>query len=178
VNKDHILLKLILDRIGFGYIEIDNFDKRKTLQKKIYLLQLTGVDLGYRYNWYLKGPYCPALANDTFTLREEIKYDHEFDNYQLNSKTISRFDTLDKITKITCLPDISRTSEPEWLELLASLHYLKHIAYWAGKDNPEFEEVFNKLKESKPHFANKKDLAKVAWGRLNDVGLVAKKTLE
>lgn len=175
MNKDHILLKLVLDKIGFGNLEIDDFTSRKILQKKIYLLQLTGIDLGYRYNWYLKGPYCPALANDTFTLREEIEYDDEFNNYELNSKTNSKFDTLNKIVS---LPDTPETSEPEWLELIASLHYLKHIAYWSGKDNPEFEEVFQKLGESKPHLAGKKKLAKVAWERLDDVGLVRNKTLE
>ena len=175
VNKGHILLKLVLDRIGFEDIEIDNFTKRKILQKKIYLLQLTGVDLGHRYNWYLKGPYCPALANDTFTLREEIKYDDDFNNYELNSKTKSKFDTLNKIVS---LPDTPETSEPEWLELVASLHYLKHIAYWPGKNNPEFGEVFEKLTESKPHFADKMELAEVAWKRLDDVGLVGNKTLE
>lgn len=175
MNKGHILLKLVLDRIGFEDIEIDKFDKRKILQKKIYLLQLTGVDLGYRYNWYLQGPYCPALANNTFTLRGEIKYDDEFNNYELNSKTKSRFDTLNKIIS---MPDTPKTCEPEWLELLASLHYLKHIAYWSGKNNPEFEEVFEKLKESKPHFADKMELAEVAWKRLDDVGLVSNKTLE
>lgn len=175
MNKGHILLKLVLDRIGFEDIEIDKFDKRKILQKKIYLLQLTGVDLGYRYNWYLKGPYCPALANDTFTLREEKKYDDEYNDYELNSKTKNKFDTLHKIVS---LPYTPKTSEPEWLELLASLHYLKHIAYWPGKNNPEFAEVFEKLKESKPHFADKIELAEVAWKRLDDVGLVGNKTLE
>jgi len=175
VNKDHILLKLVLDRIGFKDITIDNFIRRKTLQKKIYLLQLTGIDLGYRYNWYLYGPYCPALASDTFTLRDEIEYDKEFEDYKLNSQTKSKLDLLDTIVN---LPDSPGTGEPEWLELLASLHYLKHIAYWPGKNNPEFEEVFNKLVESKPHFADKKDLAKVAWKKLNSVGLVEEKTLE
>ena len=175
MDKDHILLKLMLDRIGFGNIEIDTFEKRKILQKKIYLLQLTGVDLDYRYNWYLQGPYCPSLAHTAFNLREEIKYDDEFNKYELNSKTKSKFDTLDRIVS---LPDILETNEPEWLELLASLHYLKHIAYWAGKDNPEFDEVFEKLKESKPHFTDKMDLAKVAWERLEDTGLVKNKTLE
>ena len=175
MNKDHILLKLVLDKIGFGDLQIENFTVRKILQKKIYLLQLMGIDLGYRYNWYLYGPYCPALANDTFTLRDEIRYYDEFNNYELNSKTNSKFDTLNKIVS---LPDTPETSEPEWLELVASLHYLKHIAYWSGKDNPEFEEVFQKLGESKPHLAGKKKLAKVAWERLDDVGLVRKKTLE
>jgi uncharacterized protein YwgA len=175
VNKDHILLKLVLDKIGFGDIKIDKFNERKVLQKKIYLLQLTGIDLGYRYNWYLHGPYCPALANDTFTLREETKYDDEFDNYELNAKTKSKFDKLDIIISMT---DAMTSNKPEWLELLASLHYLKHIAYWPKKDNPDFEEVFEKLKKTKPHFSNKKKLAETAWKNLDNVGLIENKTLE
>jgi len=175
VNKDHILLKLVLDRIGFQDIRIDNFIRRKTLQKKIYLLQLTGVDLGYRYNWYLYGPYSPALASDTFALRDEIEYDKEFEDYNLNTQTESKLELLHTIVS---LPDSQGTDEPEWLELLASLHYLKHIAYWPGKNDPEFEEVFNKLVESKPHFADKKNLAIAAWKRLGSVRLVEEKTLE
>ena len=66
----------------------------------------------------------------------------------------------------------------EWLELVASLHYLKHIGYWSGKNKPEFEEVFQKLGESKPHFKGKKELAEVAWERLDHAGLVSNKTLE
>jgi len=175
VNKDHILLKLVLDKIGLGNLEIGDFTSRKILQKKTYLLQLTGIDLGYRYNWYLYGPYCPALANDTFTLRDEIKYDDEFNNYELNSKTKSRLDTLDGVVG---LPRTAETTEPEWLELLASLHYLKHIAYWPGKSDPQFEEVFEKLKESKPHFQGRRTLAEAAWKRLDEAGLVSRKTLE
>lgn len=175
MNKDHILLKLVLDEIGLGSLEIGEFSSRKILQKKFYLLQLTGIDLGYRYNWYLQGPYSPALANDTFTLREEIKYDHEFNDYQLNSKTKNK---LGMLKNIVDLPDTLTTNEPEWLELLASLHYLKHIAYWPGKDSPEFEEVFEKLVESKRHFAGREELVMVGWKRLDDVGLVQGKTLE
>ena len=175
MDKNHILLKLVLDKIGFGDIKIEDFTARKILQKKIYLLQLMGIDLGYRYNWYLYGPYCPALADDTFTLRDEIRYYDEFKNYELNSKTNSKFK---KLNKITIPPDTPETSEPEWLELVASLHYLKHIAYWSGKDNPEFEEVFQKLGKSKPHLADKRKLAEAAWERLNDAGLVGNKTLE
>ncbi len=176
MDKDHILLKLVLDEIGLGDLKIDDFRSRKILQKKVYLLQLTGIDLGYRYNWYLYGPYCPALANDTFTLRDEIKYDNEFNTYELNSKTKSRLDILNRVVD---LPEAAKTTEPdEWLELLASLHYLKHIAYWPGKMNPDFEEIFKKLGESKPHFQDKRELARLAWQRLEGVGLIATKTLE
>ena len=175
MNKDHILLKLVLDEIGLGSLEIGEFSSRKILQKKIYLLQLTGIDLGYRYNWYLYGPYCPALTSDTFSLRDEIKYDQEYDDYQLNSKTMDKLGILGKFIN---LPDNPATNGPEWLELLASLHYLKHIAYWPGKNNPAFEEVFEKLVESKTHFADRENLATVAWKRLDDIGLIQRKTLE
>jgi hypothetical protein len=174
VDKNHILLKLLLDEIGFQDIRVDYFNDRKVLQKKVYLLQLTGIDLGYRYNWYLHGPYSPALANAAFTLRDEVKYDREFDDYQLNARTMGQLATL---ARIVALPGSPTTEEPEWVELLASLHYLKHIAYWPGKNRPEFEEIFEKLVESKPHFTDKKDLAMVAWKRLDDEGLVERKTL-
>ena len=174
MNKDRILLKLVLDKIGFANIEINNFSARKILQKKIYLFQLTGVDLGYRYNWYLRGPYCPALADNTFSLKEEIEYDNEYEKYELNSETIEKFDILENVEKLPINP---QTVEHEWLELVASLHYLKHIAYWGRKDNPDFPEVFQKLVESKPHFEDKRHLAQVAWERLDEVGLVAQKVL-
>ena len=174
MNKNHILLKLVLDEIGLGNLKIKDFPARKVLQKKIYLLQLTGIDLSYRYNWYLYGPYCPALADDAFTLKEEIKYDDEFNAYELKSETKSKFDALKKMEN----PPSPVKSKHEWLELVASLHYLKHIAYWPGKDKPEFEEVFEKLTESKPQFKGKESLAKAAWQRLDEVGLIVNKTLE
>jgi len=175
VNKDHIFLKLVLDEIGLGDLEIGNFLSRKILQKKMYILQLTGVDLGYRFNWYLYGPYCPALASDTFALRDEIGYDQEFNDYELNAKTRGKLDILKDIAG-PC--EGVQISEPEWFELLASLHYLKHIAYWSGKTDPGFEQVFEKLGDSKPHFQDKEELAKIAWQKLDDVGLVSRKTLE
>ena len=174
MNKDHVLLKLVLDEIGLGDLKIDDFRSRKILQKKMYLLQLTGVDLGYRFNWYLYGPYCPALASNTFTLRDEIRYDDEFKNYELNSKTKGKLNSLKGVTR---LPESSGITEPEWLELLASLHYLKHIAYWPGKGDPDFEEVFEKLVQSKSHFRDKKELARVAWQRLDGAGLIERKKL-
>lgn len=175
MNNSHILLKLVLDEIGFGKLEIDTFGARKILQKKIYLLQLTGIDLGYRYNWYLKGPYCPTLADDTFSLKEEIQYDQEFNGYELSSDTKNKFDTL---TKLEVFPEQPQTREDEWLELVASLHYLKHIAYWSGKGIPDFDEVFQKLVNSKPHFEEKEELAMIAWKKLDEVGLIENKTLE
>ena len=62
-----VLLKLFLDKLGISS-EIDTFEKRKTIQKAVYLGQLTDVDLSYRFGWYLKGPYSPSLAEDYYPL--------------------------------------------------------------------------------------------------------------
>ncbi|MFZ2196989.1 MAG: hypothetical protein WAV13_04585, partial [Thermodesulfovibrionales bacterium] len=64
-----LLLKAISD--SFGGLLIDNFDNRLILQKRFYLLQKFGVDLGYRYNWYAHGPYCPTLTEDAYRLQTD-----------------------------------------------------------------------------------------------------------
>ncbi len=47
------------------------FDDRLVLQKAIYLVQQAGVDMDYRYSWYLRGPYCSDLTRDAYEMRSE-----------------------------------------------------------------------------------------------------------
>ena len=50
----------------------------------------------------------------------------------------------------------------EWLELLASVHYLKHIVYWP-KDVPKnFDAVFEKLAAQAAVWDKKSDVRR-AW---------------
>ena len=72
MNNSRILLKLVLDKIGLKRLDLSTFQKRLALQKKIYLVQISGLDLRYRYNWYLHGPYCPSLTEDAFLLKDEL----------------------------------------------------------------------------------------------------------
>ncbi len=46
-NKE-VALKLILDGVNID-CSIDTLDDRKRVQKAVYLAQLSGVDLGYRF---------------------------------------------------------------------------------------------------------------------------------
>jgi hypothetical protein len=62
-------------------------------------------------------------------------------------------------------------------ELLASLHYLRHIAYRPPGANREFNDVFVLLIQSKPKYADRKEDAHLAWKRLDQFGLVKAKTL-
>ncbi|MCJ7639891.1 MAG: hypothetical protein MUO70_08480 [Euryarchaeota archaeon] len=168
MTKGRILLKLVLDKIGLGDLPVGTFSKRLMLQKKVYLLQVTGLELGYHYNWYLRGPYCPALTRDAFTLKEELASgEQDYEDYALRQDALLRLRKAEEIWEVR--GDIS--VEPEfWVELLASLHYLKHIAYWPGS-NVTTEVVFAKLKEAKPQFADKPDLIERARRKLGEIGL-------
>ena len=172
MNNSRILLKLVLDEIGLGGLDLSVFCERLVLQKKIYLVQISGLDLRYRYNWYLHGPYCPSLTEDAFLLKDELNYDEDYKEYTLSSNAKDDIERAKKIWKTPENVDLRY-----WLELLASLHYLKHIAYWPG-DSGTKERILLKLLEAKPQFANKPDLVEQGWQQLNQLGLLENRTLE
>ena len=47
-----------------GNFSMDDYAGRVALQRTVCILQAFGVDLGYRFGWYLHGPYCKALFRD------------------------------------------------------------------------------------------------------------------
>jgi len=174
MTKGRILLKLILDEILLGDLELDTFPKRLNLQKRIYLLQVAGLDLRYRYNWYLRGPYCPSLTQEAFLLRDEIDSDEE--DYEKHELTNIAKKKIEKAKVIWESPSGVSVEPGMWVELLASLHYLKHIAYWPGNDVNR-DKIFQKLIEAKPQFTGQSQLIEKAWYRLDEIGLIQNKTL-
>jgi len=171
MNKTRILLKLVLDEIGLDRLDLGTFRKRLVLQKKIYLVQIAGLDLRYRYNWYLHGPYCPSLTEDAFLLKDELNYDEDYREYTLS---VNAKNDIERAKVVWEAPEDMHLGP--WLELLASLHYLKHIAYWPRNSRTK-QRIFKKLIETKPQFKQKTMLIQKAWQRLDDVGLVQSKTL-
>ena len=53
MDSRHVVLKLFVNELGEPG-EITDFENRKIFQKAVYLGQLSGVDLGYRYSWYFE----------------------------------------------------------------------------------------------------------------------------
>jgi len=173
MDQTRILLKLILDEVNLGDIKLDSFQDRLCLQKKVYLVQTAGLELGYRYNWYLRGPYCPNLTENAYLLKEEIENDEDdADSYILNKKAQQCVKTAQDIWK---LPEGIEVTEAKWVELLASIHYLKSIAYWPTE--PTKELVIERLLIAKPAFKGKSVLVDAAWERLEEFGLLKKKSL-
>jgi len=115
-----IALKLFLEELGVPS-KIDTVDERKRVQKTIYLGQIAGVDLGYNFGWYLKGPYSPELTKDYYDLDEALtEGDLEYQKKDLKGQLKEK---LQSIKSIVTQPGDVPLSQADWLELLASVHY-------------------------------------------------------
>ena len=105
--------------------EIDRVRDRKLLQKAVYLGQLSGFDLGYRFGWYLMGPYCTSLARDYYSLNEAIATgDCEYENKELKASLRKK---LERVRSLIESSPPSGLSASDWLELLSSVHFLREI---------------------------------------------------
>ncbi|MBI3910336.1 MAG: hypothetical protein HY320_05310 [Armatimonadetes bacterium] len=150
-----IALKLLLDELRVP-AEINSVDDRKLIQKAVYLGQLTGVDLGYRFSWYLMGPYSPALTRDYYSLAEAIASDDPgAEGKQLHP------DVRDRLQRVAgLLTSLAfNLGQEDWLELVASVHFLRRVSRYSH------ERAEAVLREKKPHLAPHMELAEEALQR-------------
>lgn len=132
-------LSACLDRLGG--LNLSTLKDRKLLQKKIYILQESGLNLGYHFGWYIYGPYSPDLTRDAFDLSMQLT--HAPKTMRKETLTLSEQSILRKLS--TFLSSISSGNElADRLEAIASLHFLM-------KENPSLKEseVISKFKQLK-----------------------------
>lgn len=125
----------------------NSLDNRVIIQKKIYLLQEQKIDLGYCYNWYLKGPYSPALTSYVYD-NLDVLNSMEYEGVSLNSSV------MEKIQKVNGLSEDKpeNLNEADWYELLASMLYIsKNYNAWAiSKDK---DDIIKTLIKEKPKYS-------------------------
>jgi hypothetical protein len=174
MNAARIELALVLEHLGVP-TDLRTFSNRLNVQKQVYLAQVLGTDLGYRFGWYIRGPYATGLTQDAFALRDEIASgDTEHQGYRLDAATVKKLDAAKRLFET---PVGFKGSDDDWLELLASVHYLRHIAYRPPGAKREFNDVFTLLAESKPKFSGWNSEGRQAWKRLDEFGLIQAKTV-
>jgi uncharacterized protein YwgA len=125
MNINAVTLGYILKQIPDykNNFSMSEFDDRLKLQKTIYLLQLSGIYLGYNFSWYLRGPYCSLLTTNGFELKDiynEIpnnKIEFQKKEKQKRFKNFLKF--IDNMKKMNAKYE-------DVLEAAASLHYLKN----------------------------------------------------
>ena len=115
-------LSRVLSELEIGD-SINTLDERVTVQKAVYLAQVIGVNLGYQYSWYIMGPYSRDLAKDYYTLHEYPRENRqEIAQWTLREPFAS---ALKKIKEVMSIPEGVQLTPRQWLELLASVHYLR-----------------------------------------------------
>ncbi len=168
---DQRLAGIYLVMKELGGFSLESFDDRLFLQKAIYLLQILGVDLRFRFSWYLRGPYSNALTQCAFEIDGSDKLKTDFDNLKLRPEVLQKVGTLRNW--IEQKPNDLR--EPHWFELLSSIHYLKHISRPDTSLKPE--NASSHLESAGKHgFEQRHILA--AWGTLDRTGLIDHKKLD
>lgn len=129
---------LIFQALG---VSKDTFDDRLISQKKVFLLQELGVNIGYSYNWYVRGPYSPDLTTYIFNNLDVLK-EQDFSNYRFSDTVQGKIDSVNALADTK--PD--SLSIPSWYELLASVLYIHKK--WKKKD------VFTSLIQYKPQYTH------------------------
>lgn len=142
---------------------MDTFSDRLIRQKAIYLAQEMGVDLGYYFRWYLRGPYCPALSTDLFSMIPEIKAGYDpSSHWNLDEVSQSRLEKLSSLIKGKAGATLAK-----YLELLASVQFLIS----RGKvENENEEQIQNTLESYGKKFSLKE--IKQAKGDLREIQLL------
>ena len=79
VNNIDIANGIVFQKMAIGK---ESFDDRLICQKKIYLLQSLGTNLGYTYNWYVRGPYSPALTTYIYA-NLDVLNSNDFSEYKI-----------------------------------------------------------------------------------------------
>jgi len=146
MNKQQIGICLALRELGIP-LEMDSFDKRLALQKTILILQKAGVYLGYRYGWYLRGPYSPDLASDLFMITSlHDKGSSEIQNWILDS---------DSKSILTSIKNLFNNNNPikehsRHLELVASILFLLDTGQAKKTDQKGIVDI---LKKNRKYFS-------------------------
>ena len=158
-----LTLKTVLDRIDGD--SFDTLEGRITFQKRIYLIQGLGLDLGYRFSWNQYGPYSSELAQDGMLLEagvaEEPKTAESLRFKPAAEQKLLAFSELAK--------PIDRVGQAAWLELLSSLHYLATSSgsHRLPEDQKTRSAINEKLLQMKPYLKGNESLLDEGWERLD-----------
>lgn len=153
-------LKLFLEAMGVPSA-IDTVDDRKRVQKAVYIGQLVGPNLGYRFSWYVKGPYSTALTRDYYAMAENVASGSSGEEPKLKPAITAKLAGLRPLLQV---PSAIKLPQEDWLELLASLHFLRNVS---GKSETEARAI---LDAEKPHVSMFVDQAK---SKMEEFGLQA-----
>lgn len=140
----------ILKRI-YKSFDMSSFSNRLKLQKIVYLLQQSDINLGYTFAWYLYGPYSVDLMRDGFNLANF----NRIAPVGFSEKTIeNKFEEF--LKKIE-----PHKNSDFWLEIATSIHALKSLYPDKTKN-----ELIKLIQNKRPEFNSKEDEIQDVWNSI------------
>jgi uncharacterized protein YwgA len=136
---EKIVCKL-LKSLGLSQINAESFENRLRYQKIIYLLQYFDLPVGFRFNWYVRGPYSPPLTDIIYS----IHYNPSLWEQSREIEFKEENEVEEKIYNLKILLG-EKLEDWEYLEIFASLAYIK-------ENNPSMtnDELTARLEKLKP----------------------------
>src|SRR5271170_4633462 len=121
MDRQQILLAKSLEAAKVS-LSVNTFNERLILQKSAYLLQAAGINMGYRFQWYIRGPYSPDITAGAFGIVNEGESGkNELEKWKLDNKSSARAHSLQPLLS---KESESMTDRARRLELLASTLFL------------------------------------------------------
>lgn len=140
-----------------GNFDMGTFEGRLSFQKTVQILQSFGIDLGYNYNWYLRGPYCPDLAKDGFELNNVIDQIPKLAIAFADDLIQSHYDDFKKFMA-------DKKDDPDKLEIASSLCFLRNEGCM------DKHKALQLTEGKRNHFTM--DMCENVWGELESYGVV------
>lgn len=139
----NIFIKPIYREVYGEAFDYGDFGKRMKMQKCVYLMEQLGLNIGgYDFSWYKHGPYSQQLQDDMYeenNKAESVLCYSEFAQHVLEH--------VQEMVKVAHQDGFGYTEE-QWVECLASVHYLNRI--FQGNR----ERALDELLRRKPHLNN------------------------
>jgi len=142
------------------------FNDRLILQKTVYLLQSAGIHIGYRFRWYLRGPYSPDMTAGAFGIVNEGEYGQkELQGWKLDDESKKRAVVLRPLLHQA---GEAKSATVRRLELLASVLFLVKTGQAKTSDPSGTSSI---LRKNDKHY--NPDEVKDASKQLKAYGLLA-----
>jgi uncharacterized protein YwgA len=133
----------VLSRLLFFYrsifekdIDMNSLDTRIKLQKLVYILKSEGIDFGYNFTWYIRGPYSSDLADDGFYVSQRMA--ETFSTPY--TKSTEDQNVIDKLSKVKHIIRNSNTAELVASYLFLHRNYRINTTDELMKRKPRFTE--------------------------------------
>ncbi len=152
MNKKEIIAGL-LKTISERNYNVSSFNQRLLAQKIMYIIQeVFGIDFGYDFNLYLRGPYSPKFTNEFYEIKNTVNFEElEFDDPEKNNLLLNLKEIISNYSSDVGIMELSST--------LLYLYQKNHS-----------QQAIKLMKKIKQGFSKEKyDLAINIVNRLNEI---------